>query len=198
MLLGHIGLWRTYILSILISEVNETAISTIENSSQTAARFFEAQFQQERASDSREPPACWTEATDSGVKGLEAMGDQAPARLRLNRGMRLRTKRDFEQIRNQGERLARGTLIVNWKVLPSGSPLRLGVITSRKIGPATIRSRARRLLREAVRLHQYDFEQPVALVLIARSSIVGKKLADVERDFLSVMRQARLLKTTSE
>lgn len=126
------------------------------------------------------------------------MGDEAPARLRFNRGMRLRTKREFEHLRNEGQRVARGSLIVNWKVLSSGSSLRLGVITSRKIGSAPIRSRARRLLREVVRLHQHDFQQPVALVLVARSSIGGKKLADVERDFLSVMRQARLLKQTSE
>lgn len=126
------------------------------------------------------------------------MGDETPARLRLTRGMRLRTKSDFDHVRNEGERRVRGTMIVNWKVLSSGPAVRLGVITSRKLGPAAIRSRARRLLREVVRLHQHDFQQPLELVLIARSSILGKQRGEVERDFLSVMRQAKLLKSQSE
>lgn len=107
--------------------------------------------------------------------------------------MRLRTNRDFSSLRSEGQRLARGCLIANWKVLPSGSGLRLGVITSRKLGKSTVRSRARRLLRETVRLHQHDLKKPVDLILVARASIVGKKLADVEQDFLSVLKQAKLL-----
>jgi len=34
----------------------------------------------------------------------------------------------------------------------------------------------------------------VELVLVARNSIAGKGLADVEKDFLGAMRRARLLK----
>lgn len=78
--------------------------------------------------------------------------------------------------------------------LPSGMPAKLGVITSRKLGKAHVRSRARRLLRESFRLHQGELRDPVAVVLIARASILGRKLADVERDFVSVLRQADLLK----
>jgi ribonuclease P protein component len=57
-----------------------------------------------------------------------------------------------------------------------------------------VRSRARRLLREAFRLHQHDLASPVDLVLVARPSIAGRPLADVERDFLAALRRARLLK----
>jgi RNase P protein component len=51
----------------------------------------------------------------------------------------------------------------------------LGVVTSKKIGGAVQRSRARRLLRESFRQHQHEFAQPVELVLVARNSIAGKK-----------------------
>jgi ribonuclease P protein component len=72
------------------------------------------------------------------------------------------------------------------------------VITSRKIGNAVNRARARRLLREAFRLHQHDFAQPVDLVLIARQSIAGKSSTQVEQDFLRTMGQARLIKPINE
>jgi ribonuclease P protein component len=107
--------------------------------------------------------------------------------------MRLKQRRDFTELKQQGQRLAAGCLIANWKTAPAGSGSRLGVITSRKLGSAVTRSRARRLLREAFRLHQHDLRQPVTMVLVARSSILGKPLADVERDFLSALRKARLL-----
>jgi RNase P protein component len=43
-------------------------------------------------------------------------------------------------------------------------------------------------------LHQHDLTRAVDLVLVARPSITGRKLAEVEQDFLRVLRQARLEK----
>jgi len=121
------------------------------------------------------------------------MADERPA-LRLPRSMRLKLGRDFAGLRQQGQRLAAGCLIANWQSLPGGAASQLGVITSRKLGPAVVRSRARRLLRETFRLHQHDLRQPVMMVLVARASIVGKRLSAVERDFLWAMRRAGMVK----
>ena len=125
------------------------------------------------------------------------MPTEPPAPLRLTRGMRLKQGRDFARVKAQGKRLVCGCLIANWLELPPGTPLRLGVITSRKVGEAVARNRARRLLREAFRLHQHDLRCPVDLVLVARNSIAGQKFAGVEHDFLKALRQAKLLKATA-
>lgn len=114
--------------------------------------------------------------------------------LRLGRASRLAQSRDFARVRQQGERLASGCLIANWSRLSPGAASRLGVVTSRKIGDAVVRSRARRLLRETFRLHQHEFARPVELVLVARNSIAGKDFAAVEKDFLTALRRASLLK----
>ena len=115
------------------------------------------------------------------------------ARLGLPRERRVRQGRDFLRLKNEGQRLVHGCLIVNWIVLPPGAPSRLGVITSRQIGGAVERSRARRLLREAFRLHQLELIHPVELILIARRSIVGRKAGDVAKDFLVALGRAGLV-----
>ena len=120
--------------------------------------------------------------------------EPAPKRLRLGRSSRLAQSRDFARIRQRGERLVLGCLIANWSRLPDGATPKLGVVTSKKIGDAPDRSRARRLLRETFRLHQHEFTQPVELILVARNSIAGKDFAAVEKDFLAALRRASLLK----
>jgi ribonuclease P protein component len=122
------------------------------------------------------------------------MAAQTPQRLRLARAARLKQARNFARVRLTGERLVTGCLVANWQPLPAGSVSRLGVITAGRIGGAVVRSRARRLLRETFRVHQHDLAGPVDLVLVARPSIVGKGFAVVERDFLTTLRRARLLK----
>jgi ribonuclease P protein component len=125
------------------------------------------------------------------------MGARDSQRLGFGRAARLKQGRDFARVRRVGERLVVGCLIANWQRLPAASASRLGVITARKIGGAVVRSRARRLMRESFRLHQPELAEPVDLVLVARPSIAGKEFAEVERDYLTALRRARLLNPAS-
>jgi len=125
------------------------------------------------------------------------MAAQAPKRLRFGRGARIKQGRDFALAREAGQRLTLGCLIANWRRLPADCSSRLGVITSRRVGGAVARNRARRLLREAFRLHQHSLSPAVDLVLVARPSIVAKGFAGVERDFLTALGRAKLLKQTA-
>ena len=115
-----------------------------------------------------------------------------PGALGLPRSRRIKQGRDFARAKLQGRRLAQGCLILNWVVPLQGSTSRLGVITGRRIGEAVVRTRARRLLREAFRLNQPHLSEAVDMVLVARPSIVGKRSGEVADDFVAALKKARL------
>ena len=169
----------------------ETTISTVQNPAQTATRFSEPQLEQEREGHFAQSPPRRAETANAGIKGQ--MGAEVPQRRTLGRAARIKQGRDFAGVRREGQRFAGGCLIANWRQR-AGAESRLGVITSGKIGGAVARNRARRLLRESFRLHQHELVHPLDLVLVARPSIAGKALAEVEKDLLTTLRKTGLLK----
>ena len=106
---------------------------------------------------------------------------------------RIQASSDFRNHKEKGERLAKGCLLANWQLLPSNSYSRLGVVTSRHLGKAVIRNRARRLMRECFRLHKKEFLSEVDLILVARKSIAKKNFFDVEKDFIALLKKCNLL-----
>lgn len=77
---------------------------------------------------------------------------------------------------------------------------RIGLTVGKKIGKAVVRSRTRRLLREAYRKidREYGIQTGNLIVLVAREEIVGKKTQDVERDLLFAMKKLGLLKSVTK
>ena len=125
------------------------------------------------------------------------MDASPPDALGLPRTRRIKQGRDFARARTQGRRLTQGCLVLNWVAMPDGNASRVGVITGRRIGEAVVRTRARRLLREAFRLYQLHLSQPVDVGLVARQSIVGKPFGDVAGDYVAALKKARLYRECS-
>lgn len=106
-----------------------------------------------------------------------------PKRERVQRNAEFRRAYD-------GGRRAEGRLAVLYALDVPGQPRAVGVVTSRKIGGAVVRNRARRLLREAYRLNKHKLKPNLHLVLIARSGINGKRLAEVESAVMKLFEAA--------
>lgn len=111
---------------------------------------------------------------------------QFPKRERLQRRV------EFRRVYDNGRR-AEARLAVLYALDTPGEPRAVGVVTSRKIGGAVIRNRARRLLREAYRLNKAKMKLNVQLILIARSAMRHARYADVEADLLKLFEKAGCL-----
>ena len=108
------------------------------------------------------------------------------------KSVRLQRNAQFRRVYAEGRR-AEGRLAVLYALDAPGQPRAVGVVTSRKIGGAVVRNRARRLLREAYRLNQHKLKDNVQLVLIARSAINGKRRPEVESAVLGLFQEAGCL-----
>ncbi len=57
---------------------------------------------------------------------------------------------------------------------------RLGITVSKKIGNSVVRSRVKRIIKEACRLHETDFLPGYDVVIVARKAAKNKKSTDME------------------
>lgn len=103
---------------------------------------------------------------------------------------RLTRSAQFTAVFNHGKFWANELMVV--RAMPNGLEFsRFGIIASKKVGNAVIRNRARRLIREAIRL--IPVKPGWDIVIVARKGIVGTGYRDIEPAFVSIMNRARLL-----
>lgn len=124
-----------------------------------------------------------------GVPGADKGGiDRGLSRSRRVAGSYV-FKEAFEQ-----DRCFRGRHMVMWLRTGPDAGMRLGVIAGRKsLSKAVMRSRGKRLLREAFRLNRFRFEGNYDVILLARRPITGASRQEVEEDLLLLAERAGIL-----
>ena len=100
--------------------------------------------------------------------------------------------REFGAVYNKGKSVGDRYVVLFYK--KNGLPYtRTGFLASKKVGNAVMRNRARRLMKESVRLMDplpagYD------IIFIARNTIEGKSCKEVQRSIASAVRRAGIVK----
>jgi ribonuclease P protein component len=97
-------------------------------------------------------------------------------RSRPSSESRVRKRAEYLEIQSGGLRVNGDCLVFILLRRPAGSPLRLGITASRKIGNAVQRNRARRLIREAFRAVFPDLPVAVDIVVIVRRPLGDRKM----------------------
>jgi ribonuclease P protein component len=117
----------------------------------------------------------------------------ASRRFTFPKARRLTRSSEFDQVKNNG-RAERGKFLV-LSVLPvaKGNRFRAGFVTSRALGPAVVRNRVRRRLREIVRRHQHQIRDDVWIVTIARVSAAAASFQQLEGEWLRMATRASIL-----
>lgn len=107
---------------------------------------------------------------------------------RLARPDRIRRSSEFRAVLDGGARGISSVLVAFLLRSPGARP-RLGVVASRKVGGAVIRSRAKRRLREVWR--RSGERPPGDLVLVARRGIGEAPWPELVRAYAAALRKAR-------
>ena len=118
-----------------------------------------------------------------------------PGSSTLPKSERLQRGYQFRGAYEHGRKFV-GRFVVLYAVDDPSGGRALGVVTSRKIGGAVVRNRARRLLREAYRLNKQKLKTNLQIVMVARTAINGKRRQDVEADLLRLFQAAGILSET--
>ena len=111
----------------------------------------------------------------------------------LPRSARLHLKRDFERIIQSGRRYQTQGLVL-WTA-PSAytGPARFAVVVSKKLGPAVMRNRTKRRLREAFRTSRVQLKMGVDIIVSPRDSEKLSTVQAAQSALTSLCGQAALL-----
>jgi ribonuclease P protein component len=102
---------------------------------------------------------------------------------------RILKRREFRQVYEKGRKF-RANFFNAFVIENGGGEPRLGITTTRKMGNAVNRNRARRLLREVFRKNKRSVPGGIDIVLNAKDSIIEVAYRDIESDFISFLKRA--------
>jgi ribonuclease P protein component len=102
----------------------------------------------------------------------------------LPRSRRLHLKRDFERIIQGGLKYHTSGLVLWGEVSHQAGPARFAVVVSKKLGPAVVRNRTKRILREAFRTLPVRLKPGANLIVKPQDS---EKLSNVQAARMALM-----------
>ena len=95
----------------------------------------------------------------------------------------LKTSHDFRRIAQTGQKWVTPAFILQLSKNETHTGFRLGLTVSRKVGNAVVRNRAKRRLREAVRLHLMQTPlDGIEIVLIGRTAAADIDFIKLQKD----------------
>ncbi|MDD7511496.1 MAG: ribonuclease P protein component [Peptostreptococcaceae bacterium] len=105
----------------------------------------------------------------------------------------LRRKKDFDLIYRNGKSIGDRYIVLFYR--KNGMKYsRTAFLASKKVGNSVKRNRARRLMKESLRLSDYKLVEGYDYIFIARNTINGVKCQDVSRSVASAVKRAEVIK----
>ena len=115
----------------------------------------------------------------------------------LPRFCRLHLKNDFKRVITGGIKLQYNGLVLWTTPNPKDKNVRFAVVVSKKLGPAVVRNRTKRLLREAFRISRTYLVEGTDLVVCPKDSEKIDCVQAAQEALMTLCRRACLCKPTS-
>jgi ribonuclease P protein component len=119
--------------------------------------------------------------------------------MRFPRGRRITSRWIFQRVRQQGRSFRGHFLVLGLLYDPERvRTLKVGYITTRRIGNAVVRNRVRRRLRGILQRIGDDLKPGYFIVLVARNQAATASSERLEKEWKWLAHQANLFQETSE
>jgi ribonuclease P protein component len=114
----------------------------------------------------------------------------------LPRQSRIRRPQEFRLVTRTGRRAGGRKLSAHLVVIPGGEPAKVGFVVSRAVGPAVVRNRVKRRLRELMRVRLASLPGGCMVVVRAHPAAAAARQAELAADLDPALR--RLLREHAE
>ena len=104
----------------------------------------------------------------------------------------LKKTRDFSIVYQKGKSTANRTLVLYVLRRKNVDTNRVGISVSKKVGNSVVRHRLTRLVRESYRLHEFEFDRGLDLIVLVRPGAKESDFFTVERALLALSKRAEI------
>jgi len=116
--------------------------------------------------------------------------------LTFPKNARLSQAAEFAEVKAGGKAFPGKFMLLS--VLPQAPDIRIGIITSRKVGNAVKRNRVRRRLREIFRVQRAEVKAGSWIVLVARRAAADATFESLKSEWLRLASRAGILQSHSD
>ena len=109
----------------------------------------------------------------------------------LPRTKMIKRRSDFQHVYQKGTVVA-GRRMVLYVLREQRVAGKVGFAAGKKLGCAAVRSRTKRLLREAYRHMQHELRRDVGILLIGRAGLAEQRMQDAAQELRALARRAKI------
>jgi ribonuclease P protein component len=106
--------------------------------------------------------------------------------FRFTRKERIALPQDFRRVMKTGRRLASKNFIFFLRENRKGYH-RLGIVVKKEVGPATLRNRMKRYLRDFFRLHKHQIKGALDLIILIKKGSLPHRYREAEEELRRVL-----------